>query len=130
MIGARARSKFDGRKVKRKADQGSFTSLQHAAGAIRLTVRRSIRRGKRRAAVGMPPNTRRGAIKNALAYAVDKQRRQAIIGTSAAILGPSGGAHEHGGTFRGRRYDKRPFMRPGLEKLAPRLNRFWADSIR
>lgn len=132
MIAARAKVKFDGQKVRRKADDGTFRSLGHAAGAIRLTARRSIRQRKSRIAspVGTPPFTHTGRLKKSILFFVEKQKKSAIIGSAADIIGRAGSPHEHGGRFRGDTYKPRPFMRPALLKLRSRLPAFWRDSIR
>jgi phage gpG-like protein len=129
MIGMRSRSRFDMEGVRRRADQGSFRSLAHAAAAIRLTARRSIRRSKSCSAPGTPPHTRRGLLRGAIVYGVEKYRDSAVIGPTYERVGTSAMAHEFGGRYRKERYPKRPFMGPALEKLTPRLPGFWAHSV-
>lgn len=130
MIGLRVRTKSEVRRVKRKAQQRTFTSLGHAGAAIRLTARRSIRRRKTASAPGQPPHTRRGQLRRSIAYAVEKARQRVLVGPDAAFVGPSGAAHEFGGRIRRERFPKRPFMGPSLEKMRPRLPKLWANSIR
>ena len=130
MIGVKVKTKNTFDKVKAKSKQGSFNSLGHAAAAIRLAARRSIRKRKTAAMPGTPPNTRRGQLKRSIMYSVDKQRGIALIGPDFEVVGNSGKAHEFGGKFRKERYPKRPFMGPALEKLKDRLPSMWAGSIR
>ena len=130
MIGMQPHTKSDFPRVAKKAQQAGITSLGHAGGAIRLTARRSIRRRKKASPAGAPPHTRRGQLKQAIQYAVEKQHDRVVIGPDEAFVGPSGGAHEHGGRFRRERYPKRPFMRPALQKIIPRLPKMWANSVR
>lgn len=130
MIGARARTSFDGASVRRASQAGTFQSLGHAGAAIRLTARRSIRRGPSASMEGTPPHTRRGLLKRAIVYAVEKAPGRVVIGPTYEIAGPSGMAHEFGGRYRGQRYPKRAFMGPALLKLKDRLPRFWAGSVR
>jgi hypothetical protein len=130
MFGMKCRSRFDVRKVRKKADTGTFKSLNHAAAAIRLTARRSIRRSPKKSASGKPPHTRRGLLKRALLYNVDKSRMRAVIGPAYSIAGRSGSAHEFGGKYYGRKYPRRSFMGPTLRKQAHRVPRMWANSIR
>ena len=130
MVGVRVKTKDETAKVRRKARDGSIRSLGHAAGAVRLTARRSIKRSKNAATPGQPPHTRRGQLKNAIAYVVEEQEQRAVVGSEFPGVGPSGMAHEHGGLFRGGRYPKRAFMGPALEKIKPRLPKEWADSIK
>lgn len=130
MIAVKVTTKQSIDKVKRKAQQGNFNSLGHAAAALRLVARRSIRRGKKASMPGSPPNTRRGQLKRSIMYAVDKQRGVALIGPDFDLVATAGKAHEFGGLFRRERYPKRPFMGPALEKVKDRLPPMWAGSIR
>ena len=130
MIGMHSRSRFDVETVRRRAEQGSFRSLSHAAAAIRLTARRSIRRSQRPSAAGAPPHTQRGLLRGAIMYGVEKYRDSAVIGPTHERVGTSAMAHEFGGRYRREMYPKRPFMGPALEKLTPRLPGFWAGSVR
>lgn len=130
MIGMRCRYRFDARKIRKKAETGNFTSLRHAAAAIRLTARRSIRRSPKESAAGTPPHTRRGLLKRAILYNVDKAKMSAVIGPAYSIAGRSGSAHEFGGKYRGRKYPTRSFMGPALKANQHRIPKMWADSIR
>lgn len=195
MIGLRSRVKLNDRRLARKVDQASFRSLGHAAGAIRLTASRSIRRRKsgKPSSPGTPPHTRTGNLKRAIRYEIDKMAG-VVVGADIGPVNLKGGRlwdlHEHGGVSRrrrllkehafspgeygpirikqggyntsfhrtklrtraqanratrliseenirrrdiaaaGRRYPKRPFMGPALEKNRSRLPRFWANSVR
>ncbi len=130
MIAVKAKTKFDKQKVLAKTNRGNITSLGHAGAALRLTARRSIRTRKKASPPGMPPHSRRGQLRRAVAYAVDKQRQVVVIGPEQDVVGKSGSAHEFGGHYRRERYPKRPFMGPALEKLQDRLPNFWANSVR
>ncbi len=130
MFGMRARSRFDCRKVRRKADKGAFKSLNHAAAAIRLTARRSIRRSPKKSSAGVPPHTRRGLLKRALLYKVEKQKLSAVIGPAYTIAGKSGQAHEFGIKYYGRKYPKRSYMGPALRANARRIPKLWRNSIK
>jgi hypothetical protein len=130
MFGMKCRSRFDARKVRKKADAGTFKSLNHAAAAIRLTARRSIRRSPKESAAGTPPHTRRGLLKRALLYNVDKAKMKAVIGPAYSIAGRSGSAHEFGGKYYGRKYPKREYMGPALKVNKRRLPKFWAGTIK
>ena len=130
MIGMRSRSQFDVEAVRKRAEQGSFRSLSHAAAAIRLTARRSIRKSASYSAPGTPPHTRRGLLRGAIVYGVERHLNRALVGPTYERVGTSAMAHEFGGKYRKERYPKRPFMGPALEKLTPRLAGFWAGSVR
>ena len=130
MIGANVRSFFDAKTVQRKANDGSIRALGHAAAAIRLTARRSIRRSPTYSDPGTPPHTRRGLLREGILYAVEKDAARAVIGPTFEMVGTSGSAHEFGGRYRGDNYPARPFMGPALEAIRPRLPSFWAASVR
>jgi hypothetical protein len=118
------------RQVLAASKQASIQNLSHAGAAIRLTARRSIRRSKRYAPEGKPPHTRRGQLKSAIAYSVERQQELVVIGPESTKVGPSGSAHEHGGKYKRTRYAKRPFMGPALTRIQPRIPKIWAGSIK
>lgn len=126
----RPREGIDARKVQSRAKQANFRGLGHAGGAIRLTARRSIRRGKKPSPAGSAPHTRRGQLKRAIVYAVQKDKQSVVVGPTHEIVGPSAMAHEFGGKFRGEQYDRRPLMGPALEKNLDRLPKLWAGSVK
>ena len=130
MTGVKVRTRFDGRKVVKAARAGSVKSLGHAGGMIRLTAKRSIKRSPKESPAGTPPHTRKGQLKRALRYAVEKEKQDVVIGPEAEVVGTSGKAHEFGGRFRGGRYPKRSFMGPALEKTKERLPKLWAGSVK
>lgn len=129
MIGATVKIEMQHHRVQEAVDRGAYRGLGHAAASLRLIARRSIRTSKQPASAGSPPHTRRGLIRRAILFSVDKPAQEAVIGPAASIAGPSGDPHEHGGRFRGRTYDPRPFMGPALEAAAPRLPDNWANSV-
>ena len=130
MIQMKVQTRIDVQKVLRKARRANIESLGHAGAAIRLTARRSIRRSPKPSASGTPPHTRRGLLRRAIVYAVDKYRQMVIIGPAYGVIGLSATAHEFGGRYRRQYYKKRRFMGPALEKTKNRLPRHWAASIR
>lgn len=130
MIGAKVRVEDRTREVLAKVKAASIKNLGHAGGAIRLAARRSIRRSEKPSAPGTPPHTRRGQLKRAIAYAVERDHERVIVGPEHGVVGPSGMAHEFGGRFRSERYDRRPFMGPAFMKIKDRLPRKWAASVR
>ena len=130
MFTVKAKIKSDFGKVKKAADTGTLASLDKAAGAIRLTARRSIRRSKTASRPGQPPHTRRGWIKMGILYAVERIAGYAVIGPDAERVGNFGAAREFGLRYKTSRYLPRPFMGPAFEKMKPRLPAFWAGSVR
>lgn len=130
MIGFKAKALFNARPVQRKVNQTKFTNLRHAAGAIRLTARRSIREHPKPSLPGTPPHTQTRLLKESIVYRVDDVQRSVLVGPDATIIGPIGCVHEFGGLFRGRRYPARPFMGPAVQKNIHRLPKLWAGSIK
>jgi hypothetical protein len=130
MVKLKVKTRDQTKKVLSKAKKGNIKSLGHAGAAVRLTARRRIRRSKKPAAEGSPPHTRRGQLKRAIAYAVEKDKGRVVIGPKQEIVGTSGKAHEFGGRYRDEQYEQRPFMGPALEKVQDRLPALWANSVR
>lgn len=130
MVGARAKTKFDAKKVQKAAKDGSIKSLAHAGAAIRLTARRSIKTAAKKSAAGTPPNSRKGQLRRAIVYAVEKEQERVVIGPDYGVVGTSGAAHEFGGQYKKQHYDKRPFMGPAFEKIKDRLPEMWAGSVK
>jgi len=130
VIGLAVRTRFDGGNVLAKARRGSVESLGHAGGLVRKVARHSIRRSPVASAPGTPPHTRRGQLRRAILYAVEKDRRSVVIGPDYSVIGLAATPHEFGGRYLRQRYPKRPFMGPALENVQDRLPRFWAGSVR
>lgn len=116
--------------VAEKAKKASIEKLGHAGAALRLVVRRSIRVRKKPSPVGLPPHSRKGLLRRAIMYAVEKALQTVVVGPDFDVIADAGKAHEFGGKFRKERYDKRPYMGPGLAKVKDRLTKFWYDSVR
>ena len=130
MVGMHCRIESDFAKVERKAKEGTFRSLGHAGGYIRKVARHSIKRSQRPSAPGRPPHTRRGLLRNAILYAVERDRQSVVIGPDESFVGKSASAHEFGGRYRRERYPKRPFMGPALEEARDKLPPMWAGSVK
>ena len=130
MVGMRCRTEDDFAKVERKAREGTFRSLGHAGGYIRKVARHSIRRSPKPSAPGRPPHTRRGLLRSAILYAVERERGCVVIGPDESFVGTSASAHEFGGRYRRERYPKRAFMGPALEQARDRLPPMWAGSVK
>jgi len=126
----KVRSCFDSRKVINAAQRSNFKNLAHASAAIRLTARRSIRRARKQSFAGSPPHTRKGQLKRAILYAVEKQKATSVTGPAYEMAGTSGSAHEFGGRYKKQRYPRRAFMGPALQENLPRLPKMWAGSVR
>lgn len=113
-----------------RVGQASFKNLGHAGASVRLVAKRSIRKRKKPSPEGTPPSTRKGQLRRAIRYKVEKQREAVVIGPDASIVGTAGKAHEFGGRYKREVYPKRPFMGPALAIVQSRLPRLWAHSVR
>lgn len=124
----RAKVKTNPAQVKRYVQQQNFKSFKHAGGFIYRVARNSIRKSKKYAPPGKPARTRGKSkgLKNALAF--DATERGVVIGFRKSIIGTAAMPHEHGGRYRGARYDKRPILGPALQKAMKRLPDSWRIS--
>jgi hypothetical protein len=130
MVGSRVKTKDDFAKVVKAARKANIETLGHAGGYIRKVARHSIKQSPKPSAPGTPPHTRRGQIKRAILYAVEKDRQSVVIGPSAEIVGESASAHEFGGRYKRERFPKRPFMGPALKETQPQLPSMWSGSVK
>jgi len=133
MLGLRVHFEDHTRRVKRRARKGNIRSLGHAGGAIRKAARKLIRSRKdrrRHAPPGHAPFTHGGLLRRAIFYHVDEIGQRCVIGPTAELIGDVAAAHEHGGSYKGAHYPRRPFMSTALEEIKPRLPRHWAGMVR
>jgi len=71
-------------KVLRATRAASITSLGRAGAYIRGIARRSIKVSPEAAPPGHPPHTRKGRLKGAILYAVERAQGSAVIGPTRA----------------------------------------------
>jgi len=120
---------IDTEKIRRAEEEARFRNFGHAAARIRLDAQASIipdPLGKP-SPPGQPPATKKGQLRRAIRYAVD--RFGAIVGASANVVGTSASAHELGGPYKGADYDERAFMGPALLQNIDRFGGSWRGSI-
>jgi phage gpG-like protein len=103
MIRLTVRTQFDKRKLKKKAETATFTSIREAGGAIRKTASRSIRKRKKASKPGSPPNTQTGMLRRVIRYEVTSNKTEVIIGPVNEIAGRLWNLHEFGGVATKRR---------------------------
>lgn len=136
---------FDRPAVAKAIGKANARALGKAGAFVRRSARSSLRRRKRASQPGQPPSVHSAdsvkTLKNIL-FAYEPTRKSVVVGP--VKLG--GGAysvpavHEHGGGAtirRGRRrrsvavrYPKRPYMKPALDKEAPKFATLWAGQVR
>jgi hypothetical protein len=87
--------------VRRAMRRATFKNLGHAGASLRIAARRLIRTRQTASDPGQPPNTRRGALRNSILYAVEGDHT-VVIGPAANLISDVARVHEHGGTQRPR----------------------------
>lgn len=124
--------KKDFGKVKKYVKDSVIATFGDASRIIQSIARKSIKRrsGDNYSRPGEAPKTRRGDLRRAIQYDVDNKRQEAIIGPLESRMGPAAAVHEHGGTIKGQMFDKRPYMAPALERIAPKLPKLWQFSVK
>lgn len=98
MLRVKVKTRMETAKVLRKVTAGSITSLGRAGAYIRGIAKRSIKVSPEPSAPGRPPHTRKGRLKGAILYAVERQLQDVVIGPTASTVGRIGQTHEFGGT--------------------------------
>lgn len=122
--------------LQQRMERAQTRGLSRAAGAIRLTARRSIKEKPRHlsAKPGKPPFTHNMRIlKESINYNVDYLIPNAIIGPTYLRIKDIAVLHEFGGTSyvkgKPRRYPKRPFMGPALDKMRDRIPKAFEGTL-
>ena len=98
MLRVKVKTRMETGKVLRKTKAASITSLGRAGAYIRGIAARSIKVSPVPSAPGRPPHTRKGRLKKAILYAVERARQDVVIGPTASAVGRIGSTHEFGGT--------------------------------
>jgi phage gpG-like protein len=125
-----------GKGLKRKVIATGFKSLGQAAGVHRKIARNMVKEIPGPAPEGTPVRSPTGLLRTSIIYAITGRRTAYVVGTAESVIGTVGQLHEFGGEVgrrKGRGFDTyapRPFMSASLEKIQPRLNRFWRGALR
>ena len=69
-------------------------------------------------------------LSKAIEFQVSDQRDNVAVGATREAMDLIAKRHEQGGVFEGKRYPKRQFMKPALDKARPRIPQFWARSFK
>ena len=125
----KVRIEFDERRILACVRSGNNTALRRAGAYIRKAARNRVSTLERSSAPGSPPHSRRGLLKTSILFGVEKRASTAVIGPAETVIGTAMKAHEFGGTYRKRRYPKRPLMGPTLERTASKLPAMWENSV-
>lgn len=149
VIGVKVTTDFRRRALRKAGKDANFNSLGRAGAFIRQIMRRSIRRRKRGGDPSLPgkPPKSEGPLRDAILFEVSQQKDDVAIGPTFGGFGKLGAIHEEGGSEMAKvftkspdgritsktvrkEYPARPFAAPALEKARPRLQRFWANSVK
>lgn len=87
--------------VRRAMRRATFKNLGHAGASLRLAARKLIRTRQTSSEPGSPPNTRKGALRNSILYAVEGDHT-VVIGPASHLISDVAAVHEHGGMQRPR----------------------------
>lgn len=97
MIRVKVKTKFEPGRVVVKARKASITKLGQAGAYIRGIARKSIKVSPKYAPPGKQPHSRKGRLKDAIVYSVEKDQQRVVIGPTATAVGQIGRTHEFGG---------------------------------
>ena len=84
-------------RVAKAAQRATLTALVPAARYIRGIAMRSIKVSPDSAPPGHQPHTRKGRLKSAIIYAIEREWGQAVIGPHIGAVGMIAHTHEFGG---------------------------------
>ena len=124
--------KDESRKVVKAVDKATFTNMFHAAASIRKTAAASLIRvaSDRASNPGKPPHTHKGVfLRRAWRFAVNKEKKTAVIGPRFSAVGDVGNTHEFGGKRGYGIYPKRPTALPALQSNLRRIANQWKGSV-
>ena len=130
MITMKIKTITDMEALLKKARAAAIRNLGLFGGLTRKFAQQSIKVSKDYASPGSPPHSRKGLLKKAIVYAVDKDQQNVIIGPSSNVIADAGHPHEFGGVFRGNTYPARPFMGPALNRADAATSQIWKNSIK
>lgn len=127
-------TKFDDQHklVLERMAKNNVYSLKGAAYVVTQMAKARIVKAKKSSKPGMSPHTKGKpkSLRAAIAYAVDKQLPDAVIGPMGTKMGTVGRLHEKGGVKGKARYPARPFMQPALEESLDRFIGQWRGKLR
>lgn len=116
-MGAKVRIRDERKRLRDAVDRANITDLGRAGAYIRGMAKQSIKKSPKPAPPGHPPHTRKGQLKNAILFSVEKTAGTVVIGPTVTGVGRVGNVHEFGGQRRGKvgpgGYDPKPISPEG-----------------
>lgn len=104
--------------------------LKRAGAYVRTVARRKVLTSPKPSQPGQPPHSRRGLLKRAILFGLDRDGKSVLIGPGFNLVGESAAAHEFGGRYRRERYPKRPLMGPSIRDSAPHIAKMWNGAVK
>lgn len=143
---------FDRDRIVDAIAKSNRVALSRAGSEVRTVARGSMKRQKGAALPGQPPAVHEGQLRRFLFFAYDESSKSVIVGSAKLGKGEAPSIMEFGGraafvvkergrdergrfTGRARRtktrkqIKARPYMRPALKRVAPKIPALWANSI-
>jgi hypothetical protein len=103
----RVRTKSNFQKVAKQARAASINNLGRAGAYIRGVAAKSIKVSPEYSKPGHQPHSRKGQLKKAIRFSVEKQKQGVVIGPDVSTVGKIGRTHEFGGTEPPKKRKKR-----------------------
>ena len=132
-IGQAKAAFFDLEKVRKSAEKSTYRQLSKAGAFVRRTAKGLIRSQKKVSKAGNPPASHTGLLKQFIFFGLDSHKMSMFVGPVRLNRsdGSAPGLLERGGIGKNKkRYRKRPYMLPALEKEAPKFPQFWANDLK
>jgi len=126
----KAEVEFDAGGLVARVAKASVDVLRRMGAYVRKVAQSKVRTSPDAAPPGSPPHSRRGLLRKAILFGVEKDGPTVFVGPSFRLVGTSASAHEFGGSYKKERYPARPLMGPSLEESIPRLAAMWRDAVK
>jgi hypothetical protein len=115
--------------VEKAVQRADMRALQKAAYQIFKDAQSSIEQSDKPSPAGQPPHSRKGQLKRAIRYSVEKSEEMAVIGPRESEVGTSAEPEEFGGEYKGSQYPKRSFMGPALQRNISSIPSLWSAEV-
>ncbi len=121
---------FDSEGLTARVAKASVDILKRMGAYVRKVAQSKVRTSPKASTPGTPPHSRRGLLKRAILFGLERDKKRVLIGPGFRFVGTSASAHEFGGAYKGDRYPKRPLMGPSLRESSPHLAEMWRDAVK
>jgi len=110
--------------------KASLDVLRRMGAYVRRVAQSKVKTSPKPSRPGSPPHSRKGLLRKAILFGLEKDRSRVLVGPGFRFVGASASAHEFGGAYKGDRYPKRPLMGPALRESIPHLAKMWQDAVK